>query len=177
MTLMTLSGFAARLTEMAIEVHEESRKGLEAAAVIVETEAKAELGTYQGPAPPFAGWAELADSTKDERIRQGFPENDPLLRDGLLRDNIAHVVEMNGFSGTAYVGVPDKEVQHTYQSKPVNIGEVAEAQELGTPHIPPRTFLGGALVRKEQEVAEEIGTRVVKALVGREVFGGRLPIT
>lgn len=157
MNEFSLSGFAAHLAEVLIEAEHAAHEGLEEAARVVEAEAKAEVGVYQDQAGPFAAWAELADSTKNDRVRSGFSENDPLLRSGELRDSIEHTV----IGKTAYIG---------------SDSPIAEYQELGTSRIPPRSFLGGALFRKGDEVAQIIGSRFVGALVGQEVHEGRLPI-
>jgi HK97 gp10 family phage protein len=154
---VTLSGFIAHLTAASLAVRNHQHEALEKAARVVEAEAKREIGHYQGEAGQFAPWAELADSTKADRVRQGYAENEPLLRDGTLRDSIGHVVRGN----EAVIG---------------SASEIAVYQELGTDKIPPRSFLGGALVRKSDQVAQILGEGVVKALVGPGVFQGRLPI-
>jgi phage gpG-like protein len=114
---------------------------------VVEKEAKAEIGHYQGAAGPFSAWPELADATKEDRLKSGFSENDPLLRTGELRDSIEHTAGVD----EAVVG---------------SNSDIAVYQELGTQHIPPRSFLGGAAVRKGEEVANILGRHVVKALAG-----------
>lgn len=153
----TLTSFAAHLAAISVEVEHRTHEGLEHAAVLVETEAKDEIGHYQDQAGPFQAWQELADSTKEDRARSGFAENDPLLRTGEMRDSIEHKV----IGKTAYIGTDS---------------QIAEYQELGTGRIPPRSFLGGAAFRKSHEVAEIIGGRFVSALVGHEVAGGSLAI-
>lgn len=157
----SLESFAAELTGLAMAVHLESEKALERAAVLVENEAKRSIGHYQGAAGPFAAWAELADSTKDDRVHQGYPENEPELRDGTMRDGIEHTVQMDGFSGEAQIG---------------SDSQILEWQELGTSRMPPRSILGGALVRKSEDVAELIGGSVYGALVGDEVHNGAIPL-
>lgn len=154
MSLMSLAGFAAKLGELAIAVHEESKHALERSAEMVEAEAKRSIGTYQDAAAPFAAWPELADSTKADRVRQGFPENEPELRTGEMRASIEHMVEMHGVDGTAYVG---------------SDSEKLEFQELGTSKMPPRSILGGALMRKEDAVRKVIGGYIYGALAGEEV--------
>jgi phage gpG-like protein len=154
---VTLTGFIAHLSAAAIAVRSHQHEALEKAARLVEAEAKREIGHYQGQAGQFVHWAELADSTKADRVRQGYAENEPLLREGDLRDSIAHVVRGN----EAVIG---------------SASEIAVYQELGTDKIPPRSFLGGALVRKSDQVAQILGEGAVKALVGPGVFQGRLPI-
>jgi len=168
----SLAEFAGYLAKVPALILIEQHEGLELAARVIEKEAKELIGEYHGSAGPFVAWKELADSTKEERVQQGFPENDPLLRDGLLRDAIEHRAGIFD----AAIGVPDKEVQHSYRKKPDNIGEIAEYQELGTNGIPPRSFLGMAAVHKSEAVANILGRSVVKALMGGQVFGGKLPI-
>lgn len=158
----TLAGFLAHISAMAAKMHREMHHALERAAVVVETEAKAELGTYQDQAGPFAGWAELADSTKADRVAQGYTENEPGLRSGEMRDGIGHHVEMTGvMTGEAQIGSNDDKMLWF---------------ELGTANQPPRSALGGALVRKSDEVTKIIGHGAVKGLVGEGVAGGFLPI-
>lgn len=157
MAEMGLLGFIQHLVGATVRIAEEEHKALERAARIVEAEAKHEIGTYQDTAGQFVQWAELADSTKQQRARLGFAENDPLLRTGELRDSIGHAVG-------------DKEAVVGSDS------QIAEWQELGTKTIPPRSFLGGAAYRKREEVAKELGRSAVMGLVGSGVFGGRLGI-
>ena len=152
---MSLTSFIGHLGGMSVALGAHTGHALEKAAQIVEKEAKAEIGHYQDAAGPFAGWAELADSTKADRAAKGFPENEPLLRTGELRDSISHKVEVTGpVSGKAVIG---------------SDSDIAVYQELGTKNIPPRSFLGGALVRKSHAVAELLGASVHKALIGESV--------
>lgn len=116
---------AVQLRNVALEGHEVHQHILTESAKIIQKDAKDQLGTYQDPKGPFDGWVELADSTKQDRVSQGFTPNDPLLRSGQLRDSIQMGVE----SGRAVVGTND---------------EIAKYQEFGTGHIPPRPFLGPA---------------------------------
>lgn len=155
--MQTIPQFLLTLAAAQVEVEKATHRALEKAARVVEREAKAEIGEYQGQAGPFVAWAELAQSTKDDRVRNGFAENEPLLRTGDLRDSIGHTVHMHDpQSGEATVG---------------SNSDIAVYQELGTRHIPPRSFLGGALVRKTNEVKAICGQEVVRALVGDSVAG------
>lgn len=147
-----------KMAEIAIAVELETRKALEEAAKVVEKEAKAVIGDYQPEAGPFAAWAQLADSTLAEKEKLGYsPPDNPLLREGNLRDSIGHVVDGH----EAAVGSNE---------------DVAVYQELGTKSIPPRSFLGAAAVHKEAEVVEIIGAGFVSGLVGEEVVNNYLPI-
>jgi phage gpG-like protein len=139
--------FATFLTGAASAMQRRQSSALKEAAQIIEREAKAEIGHYQEAAPPFKAWAELADSTKQDRIQKGFSPNDPLLRTGNLRESIGHAVA----GREAAVGS--------------NL-DIAIYQELGTRTIPPRSFLGGAAVRKSEEVANLLGKQSVEVLVG-----------
>jgi phage gpG-like protein len=146
------------MAEIAIEVEEATHKALERAATVVEKEAQASIGTYQPAAGPFAAWAQLADSTHADKEKLGYsPPDNPLLREGDLRDSIGHVVSGH----EAAVG---------------SNSDVAVYQELGTRHMPPRSFLAGSAVRKEGDVVEILGEGAVAALVGAEVASRYLPI-
>jgi hypothetical protein len=152
MSAMSLAEFAAETVALALAVHEESKSALERAARLVEKEAKTEIGTYQSSAGPFPGWQQLADSTQTNRAQAGFPPNDPLLITGSMRDSIEHTVDMDDLDGVAYVG---------------SNNPIALWQEQGTTKIPPRSFLGGALFRKETEVRDLIGGSIYGALIGK----------
>ena len=135
------------LTHASVAAHEGVIKGGE----IIRDEAKAEIGHYQGEAAPFKAWDALAERTKKDRVRKGFSEDEPLLRTGGLRDSIEVVAE----GAEASVGSALK---------------VALYQEMGTekdgsPHIPPRSFLGGAAVRKQDEAINAMAAPTVALLV------------
>jgi hypothetical protein len=153
----SLGGFIEHLGVMAAEVVIAEHEGLERAAQIIDAEAKNSIGHYQDEAPPFAAWADLAESTKADRVSKGFSEDEPELRTGELRDSI----------------------QHKVVGREAEIGSdspIMEYQELGTVRIPPRSILGGAAVRKGEEAAEAVGEDVVAVLIGERIIGGRLPI-
>ena len=135
----SLTGFAHFLGSVAV-TRAADHEALERAAVIVETEAKRVIGTYD------YNWPQLAPSTQADRVAQGFPANEPLLRTGEMRDSIEHVSDR-------------KEAQIGSNS------DIAVWQELGTVSIPARSFLGEAAIRKEQEVVDEIGRVVVSTLL------------
>lgn len=154
---MSLAQFIGHIAASINHLKHAEHQAMEQACLLVENEAKREIGTYQSGAGPFVPWAELADSTKDDRARKGFPDNEPLLRTGTLRDSIEHKVgDKEGCIGSD--------------------SPIAEYQELGTVHIPPRSFLGGAAVRKGPQVAQILGLSVVRALVGDAVVNRSFPI-
>lgn len=152
-----MASFAAHLATMAVAVKKTERTILDRVGKQVKKRAKGKLGEYQDAAPPFAGWAELADSTKADRAKQGYPEDEPLLRSGEMRESIGHKVQGNE----------------------VTIGsdsDIAVYQELGTEHIPPRSFLGGAMAEELPRLKEILGEETVAALVGKNVYQRKLPI-
>lgn len=149
---MTLAGFIGAVAGATMAVRAAEKRALERAARIIEAEAKDEIGTYQGAIGPFEPWAPLAEATQADRVRQGFPADEPLLRTGQMRASIGHAVG----DREAVVGSND---------------DRAVWQELGTRTIPPRSFLGGAALRKAPEAARAMGAEVVAALVGPGVAG------
>ncbi|MGS1028856.1 hypothetical protein [Burkholderia glumae] len=133
----------------------EMKAGLERCAALVETTAKDEIGTYQGSVGPFNAWAQLAQSTQDERSRQGYSPNEPLLRTGDLRDSIEHETE---------------QFQAVIGSKE----DVAAYQELGTKNIPPRPFLGPAVIRNSDQIAKILGAAVARGIAGGKMVAPSL---
>lgn len=117
----------------------------------VEKVAKAEFGHYQSAIGPFPAWEELAESTKDDRVRQGYTENDPLLRSGDLRDSISHHSEPL----EAVIGSPDP---------------VLGYQEFGTSKIPPRPVLGPAARKSKEFIEGVVGVALVEGFVGEKLI-------
>ncbi len=152
-----MADFATHLVTVAVAVHKAEQHILENAAVMVEKRAKEKIGGYQDQVGPFIAWPELAESTKADRVKQGYPEDEPLLRSGEMRDSIEHTVQGN----VAQIG---------------SNSDIAVYQELGTEHIPPRSFLGGAAAEAVPKILELTGKTMVAALVGEKVFQGVLPI-
>ena len=140
--------FAEFLTRVMEHEPAALHEGVTAGATVVRDEARAEIGHYQSAAAPFAAWKELADSTKADRSRKGFPDNNPLLRTGGLRDSIEVVVH----GAEASVGSNSK---------------IALYQEVGTARIPPRSFLGGAAVRKTDAAVKAMVAPTLKLLAGK----------
>ena len=152
---MTLASFIAHMEQMAVQVHHETSNALHKAADVVQAEAKAEIGHYQDRAGPFEAWKELAETTKADRAAHGFAPNDPLLRTGELRDSIKTHVTVHGIgSGEAHIG---------------SDSEIALFQEIGTRKIPPRSFLGGAIVRKLDAIKAICGRHAVASITGHSV--------
>lgn len=148
---LTMLEMVTKLAEAEVMIHVNARKALDRVGTRIEKTAKAEFGHYQDAVGPFPEWAELAESTMAERGRLGYPENEPLLRDGTLRDSISHEVE---------------QLEVTVGST----SEIAEYHEFGTSKMPPRPFMGPALVNNHDKIIEELGGAVVKGMVGQTVI-------
>ena len=100
---------------------------------------------------PFIGWEELHDTTKEERVKLGYTENDPLLRSGELRDSISHETDKSG--EIAVVGSTlDKMVY----------------LELGTKYMAPRSVLGLAAWRSRKKIIKIVGGVTVAALLNTD---------
>jgi hypothetical protein len=114
---------------------------LQRIGIAIKQRAKEKIGDYQEEAGPFAAWAPLAQSTKEDRIRKGYSEDDPLLRSGELRDSIEYVVMLP----EVVIGSPL---------------DIAVWQEMGTEKMPPRSFLGSAAFELTPELLVMAGTKL-----------------
>jgi hypothetical protein len=131
---LTIPQFLGVLTQLTHGLPRASHNMLEVAGQMVEAEAKRLLGTYDyNPR-----WPELADATKEDRVAKGFPENEPGLRTGEMRDSIGHTVVGN----TAHVGSDNDELVWF---------------ELGTVKQPPRTVLKGAALNMKDHIEHMMG--------------------
>lgn len=142
----SIGGMMVHLAAMAVEEVLALHNGLKKCAVAIEKTAKSEIGTYQGEVGPFAGWVELADGTKSDRVAQGFTENDPLLRSGQLRDSISREID----TLDAVIG---------------STSDIMVYQELGTDRIPPRAVLGPAAIRNKDLIIKTLGHAAAEGLM------------
>lgn len=141
----SIEQFLAHLTAAELALKQSSHRALDRAAQIIEEDAKAQFGEYQDQVGPFPAWTPLADATKANRVREGFPEDEPLLRTGDLRDSISREVDGN----EAAVG---------------STSDVMVYQELGTSRIPPRPVLGPAALKNKEEIQHVLGESTMHAL-------------
>lgn len=129
----------------------ELQHGLEVCARKIEQTAKDEIGVYQQSTGPFPAWAELADSTEQDKARHGYPVEAPLLRTGGMRDAITH--EVDGLE--AVIGARDTDA-----------GKLLVYHEFGTDRMPPRPVLGPAAFNSREFILKVIGRAAVMGLVG-----------
>jgi phage gpG-like protein len=111
-------------------------KELEAAAVILETEAKSYPGTYQD------GWPALADST----VARKATGDSPLLETSDMRDSIQHSSDAR----EANVGSNDPKFKFS---------------EFGTAKELPRPVFGLAIVKAEPAILAAVGKVTMERLV------------
>jgi hypothetical protein len=111
------------------------------ACQIVQARAKKTIGSNQ------PSWAPLKPATIEEKAREGYKTPAPLLREGSLRDSIEYTV--HGHEGS--VGSNDP---------------VAVYQELGTSHIPPRSFLVSSAIASEDKIHRMAAATTIAALSG-----------
>lgn len=142
----SLGQFASHLTRLAAIGEEVSHGVVKSGAKAIQKDAKARIGHYQDGLGGFPAWEKLAESTVQDRVSKGFTPNDPLLRTGSMRDGIK--AEAEGLH--AVVGTTDP---------------IAEYQELGTPTIPPRPFLGPAGFASKDAIGL-LGARTLVGWVG-----------
>jgi len=134
---MDLEMFARKMSNASARIATELEVGFRVIVKEIEETAKEEIGMYQPAVGPFEAWVPLAASTKADRVRQGYTEDDPLLRSGELRDSIeSEVVGLAAIVGTK--------------------SQIGLWQEIGTDRIPPRPFIGPAYVRKIDPLMESI---------------------
>lgn len=146
-----LGAFALELATIEVRTRKHLESGLERVAQRVEKTAKAELGTYQPEVGPFQDWAELAESTKADRVRKGFTEDDPGLRSGEMQNSVEH--QVHGLE--AEIGSNDQNLVYF---------------EFGTAKQPPRPVLGPAVIHNEKAIRKILGQAVVTGLIGGELI-------
>ncbi|WP_137010153.1 hypothetical protein [Aquitalea aquatilis] len=153
MEFKSLGDLALHLASLpAVQVHE-LQTGLERCAVKIEKTAKDEIGHYQGAVGPFQSWAELAESTEEEKARLGYPADAPLERTRAMANEIKH--EVNGLE--AVIGATDTPA-----------GRILVYHEFGTEKMPPRPVLGPAAFRNKEFILRTIGRATVLGLIGGE---------
>ncbi|MCX3308310.1 hypothetical protein ORN12_04710 [Pantoea vagans] len=140
---MDLEQFARELSSSSARIATGLESSFRVIVKEIEETAKEEIGVYQPAYGPFDAWAPLAESTKADRIRQSYSEDEPLLRSGELRESIqSEVVGLAAIVGTK--------------------SQIGFWQEVGTSSIPPRPFIGPAYVRKIDPLMEATGLAITR---------------
>lgn len=160
----SLGQFASYLLTRAVATAVALQTANEAIGAHVEKVAKGEFGTYQNAVGPFPAWAELAEATKDERLQQGFSENDPLFRSGELRDAVTH----DASPLEAIIGVKSGTAHSSngQGGSTEDIGNIMISHEFGTSKMPARPVLGPAVFQSKATIQKIVGAAVVSGLIG-----------
>lgn len=148
--LKSLGELSAVLEKNAVKAVVAADVAMGPAARIVQKDAQRRIGEYQGAEGGFPAWDELAESTKEDRVRKGYTKNDPLLRSGDLRESIT---------------TEHSRLEAVIGSKL----DIAAYQEFGTNKIPPRPFLGPAAIKTAPKVAALVGGVVISAITDGQV--------
>lgn len=144
----SFGAFAAHLERLALIAPVVTHHLADKAAEEIELTAKGMIGDYQKSIGPYPAWEELADSTKAERSRLGYSDNDPGFRSGEMRDSIGRKVE----AADAVVGSNDKHLVYFDQ---------------GTSKQPPRPVLGPAAIHSRDRVRKILGETIFAWVAGR----------
>ena len=150
----SFGSFALHLLVIEHELHARTRRALERALVVIEKDAKKQIGYYQGEVGEFPAWAPLADSTEAEKARLGAPPNAPLLRHGLMYASFGHTVESDT---EGVVGSTDPTMIY---------------HEFGTSKMPPRPVLGPAAIKSRVKIQRLLGHALIEGILGGEVAAG-----
>lgn len=145
----SLAHFAAHLVKLEADVAMAAHHGLKQVAREIEKTAKSKFGVYQQVISDFDAWEPLTEATQADRVRQGYPPNEPLLRSGSLRNSVNH--EVRGLD--AAIGSKSDVMVH---------------QELGTVKIPPRPVLGPAAIQNRRKIKKLLGQATASAMAGTQ---------
>lgn len=130
---------AAFFTGVSMKLDGATKAAVTKSARIVQKEAKRVLGTYDYDWP----------SLQPETIARKRTGDSPGLETGEMRSSIKYSVEGHRLHWEATVGSNNPK---------------ALWFELGTVHIPPRSFLRGAAMQKEHEVREICGKKLFESI-------------
>ena len=143
--MMTPTEFERMLTASLATMTPRLAIGLDKVGQLAEALAAEIPGHYQ------PGWAPLAQSTIEEKVRLGFPVPSPLRRTGEMA--ASYRKEVDPFQLELVIGSPDK---------------IALFQEMGTSRIPPRPVTEPALRNSLPYAADVFGEIAVAMLTGKK---------
>lgn len=132
------------------------RHALNAAAKLIKADARAQIGHYQAAVGEYPEWAQLADSTEDEKARLGAPPDAPLYRFGDLQKSFRSTLVNDD---EVIVGSTDP---------------VMEFHEFGTSKMPPRPVVGPAFVKNEERIQHLLAGAILEAILVGQRLGYRL---
>jgi hypothetical protein len=139
----SIGAFAGFIGGVASKAMNHRQRGLEQAAHLIQVEAQRALGTYD------YGWEQLAPSTQDDRVKKGYPANEPGLRSGEMRNSI----HTRTHDGEASIGSDDIKLVWF------------ENGRVSTPRQPPRPVLAPAARRTEHEVRAILSRGLLASII------------
>lgn len=148
MKKLSLTEWCAELERQIATVRPAVTMALHEIGEAAEQIARGKVGEYQPEVGPFPAWAPLAESTVEDKTRQGYaPPDNPLLREGDLRDSVGHHVEPMLLE----VGSTDPVMRY---------------HETGTSKMPPRPVIGPAMLETVPVAQEVLGGALADVLAG-----------
>lgn len=147
MEFKSLGALALHMASQEVALLASLHAGLEKCARKVEKTAQDEIGHYQTGIGPFPAWAELADSTEEQKSKNGYPAGAPLLASGEMQGSITHTTHML----EAVIGSTDEKMVY---------------HEFGTPKMPARPVMGPAILRNKEYIRRVLGMATVTGLIG-----------
>jgi len=114
----------------------------------LKIKAKEKFGHYQ------TGWDQLAAATQADRVAKGYSANEPLLRDGTLKESVEYTITNN----SAFVG--SKDIIMLYQEK----GTTTTGWGKG---IPPRPVFALTQIQDGAEGASMFFKTFIKLFSGK----------
>ncbi len=159
-TYKSIGAFVEQIQRVTAIIRAAETAALDAAATLIERDAKATVGHYQAASGPFQAWEELHWATLyggvspsgfryPGKIELGYsPPDNPELRTGALRDSISH--RTDGLS--AVIG---------------STSMVMVYQELGTRYMSARPILGMGAAHQGERAAKLIGKTLANTIAGR----------
>lgn len=146
MEFNSLGSLALHLASTELLLLKSMHDGLEKCAERIEKTAKEEIGHYQQAAGPFAAWAELAESTEEQKARMGYPADSPLKASGEMANSFEH--KTSGLE--TIIGSTDPKMYY---------------HEFGTMRMPARAVLGPAVFRNREYIRRVLGQATVRGLM------------
>jgi HK97 gp10 family phage protein len=150
-----VQSFVLHLLAAELIWREQRKRALNAAATLIKNDARAQIGEYQNAVGNYPAWAELAESTEDQKARLGAPADAPLLRFGDLQKSFRS--ELDG-EDAVIVGSTDP---------------VMEYHEFGTSKMPPRPVLGPALYKNMEKIRDLLGHALLDTVLVGQRMGYR----
>jgi phage gpG-like protein len=151
----SLGALALHMAAQEVALLASLHAGLEKCAKKVEKTARDEIGHYQSGIGPFPAWADLADSTEEQKSKNGYPAGAPLLASGDMQGSITHTT-------------------HTLEAVIGSTDEKMIYHEFGTLKIPARPVMGPAILRNKEYIRRVLGMATVTGLVGGSMIHASL---